>query len=225
MRVLIADGDEYGEIIAEALRRDGHEVRTASTAAGAQRAVAQLAPDLVVLDAELPDGPGCVLARELRAARPGLGIVFVSRLERECDVLAGFAAGADDYVAKPFHPAVLVARVRALARRAGLDCAAAGALRGCGLEFDRERKTAYFDGCDLRCTPIEFAILTEMAALPGQALPHAFINTRVWQYPNLDDGTLLKGHVSAIRRKLREAGAGEALLRTVPGVGYALTAS
>lgn len=100
----------------------------------------------------------------------------------------------------------------------------AGRVRGCGLEFDEERRAAYFNGTDLRCTPIELAILQAMAALPGQALPHAFINQRVWSYPNLPDGTLLKGHISAIRRKLREAGGDDAMLRTVPKVGYALAA-
>ncbi len=225
MRMVIADGDgEYAEIIAEALRRDGHETRMAGTGAAALQAAAQFVPGAAVLEAELPDGPGCAVARELRAQWPAIGIVFVSRLDRECDVLAGFAAGADDYVGKPFHPAVLVARVRALARRAGTGLVPAAPVRGCGLEFDAERRAAYFNGRDLRCTPIELAILQAMAALPGQALPHAFINQRVWSYPNLPDGTLLKGHVSAIRRKLREAGGSDAMLRTVPRVGYALAA-
>ncbi|MSQ36582.1 MAG: winged helix family transcriptional regulator [Dehalococcoidia bacterium] len=79
------------------------------------------------------------------------------------------------------------------------------------------------NGVDLRCTPLEFAILGHMAALPGQPLPHAFLNARVWNYPNLAGNTLLKGHISALRRKLRAAGAG-GMLRTVHGVGYSLSA-
>lgn len=177
-----------------------------------------------MLEAELPDGAGGALARVLRAQWPAVGLVFVSRLDRECDLLAGFAAGADDYIVKPFHPAVLVARVRALARRVDAAGADPDPLHGCGLELDAERKTAYLDGTDLRCTPIEYAILQTMAAVPGQALPHVFINQRVWSYSNLPDGTLLKGHISALRRKLRRVRGSESMLctGTVSRVGYAL---
>ena len=95
---------------------------------------------------------------------------------------------------------------------------------GEGLEFEHERERAYYNGTDLGCSRLEYQILSAMASMDGQVLTHAFLNERVWGYPNLSDSTLLKGHVSSIRRKLRAAGFGTHLIRTVYGVGYALSA-
>ncbi len=95
---------------------------------------------------------------------------------------------------------------------------------GEGLEFDHERERAYYNGTDIGCSRLEYQILSAMASMDGQVLTHAFLNERVWGYPNLSDSTLLKGHVSSIRRKLRAAGFGTHLIRTVYGVGYALSA-
>ncbi len=97
-------------------------------------------------------------------------------------------------------------------------------LTGEGLEFDHGRERAYYNGTDLGCSRLEYQILSAMASMDGQVLTHAFLNERVWGYPNLSDSTLLKGHVSSIRRKLRAAGFGTHLIRTVYGVGYALSA-
>lgn len=97
-------------------------------------------------------------------------------------------------------------------------------LTGEGLEFDHERERSYYNGTDIGCSRLEYQILSAMASMDGQVLTHAFLNERVWGYPNLSDSTLLKGHVSSIRRKLRAAGFGTHLIRTVYGVGYALSA-
>lgn len=97
-------------------------------------------------------------------------------------------------------------------------------LSGEGLEFDHARERAYYNGVDLGCSRLEYQILSAMASMDGQVLTHAFLNERVWGYSNLSDSTLLKGHVSSIRRKLRAAGFGTHLIRTVYGVGYALSA-
>ncbi|MCK9485645.1 MAG: response regulator transcription factor [Dehalococcoidia bacterium] len=97
-------------------------------------------------------------------------------------------------------------------------------LTGEGLEFDHDRERAFYNGADIGCSRLEYQILSAMASMDGQVLTHAFLNERVWGYPNLSDSTLLKGHVSSIRRKLRAAGFGTHLIRTVYGVGYALSA-
>jgi DNA-binding winged helix-turn-helix (wHTH) protein len=114
--------------------------------------------------------------------------------------------------------------VRALTRRTvAADHQAETDPRGLVLEPDRRR--AYFDGNDLHCTAIEFAILRELAGVAGQVLSHRYLNQRIWSYPNLEDGTLLKNHVRNLRRKLADAGAPADAIRSAHGVGYTLADS
>jgi DNA-binding response OmpR family regulator len=153
---------------------------------------------------------------------------MLSSLDRSQDVVAGLSHGADDYIRKPFHPGELIARVRAAARRKALGTAAGAIgprqIQGRGLELDAERQVAYADGSDLGCTELEFQILLELTRAPGQVLTYAYLNERVWHYPNMRDSSLLKGHISSLRRKLREAGGDPSTIRTVQGVGYSLVA-
>jgi DNA-binding response OmpR family regulator len=85
------------------------------------------------------------------------------------------------------------------------------------------RHAAWFEGTDLGCTPIEVDILAQLVQYPGQALSNSFLTEKVWGYKNVNDGTLLKGHISSIRRKLRESGGPEEMIRTIRGVGYSFT--
>jgi len=229
MLVLLTEDDEdYAEIIAQTVRRDSHDVAITHSAAAALRFVSQRQPALAILDVSLPDGSGIDLCRRLRETVPGLPVVFLSSLDRSADVVAGLEAGGDDYVTKPFNPSELLARVRAVARRTvGANGASAPApaqrLRAMGLELDLANQAAYLDGVNLNCTRLEFDILCEMVKFPGQVLSHAFLSERVWGYKNVHDATLLKGHVSAIRTKIRKAGGNEDMIRTVHGVGYSFT--
>ena len=92
-----------------------------------------------------------------------------------------------------------------------------------GIELDLTNHIAWYEGQNLNCTPIEVEILAQLARYPGQALSHGFLTEKVWGYKNVDDAALLKGHVSSIRRKLRDAGGHDELVRTVHGVGYSFT--
>lgn len=229
MLVLLTEDDEdYAEIIAQTVRRDSHDVAITHSAAAALRFVSQRQPSLAILDVALPDGSGIDLCRRLRETVPGLPVVFLSSLDRSADVVAGLEAGGDDYVTKPFNPSELLARVRAVARRTvgangSSGPAPAQRLRAMGLELDLANQAAYLDGVNLNCTRLEFDILCEMVKFPGQVLSHAFLSERVWGYKNVHDATLLKGHVSAIRTKIRKAGGNEDMIRTVHGVGYSFT--
>jgi two-component system OmpR family response regulator len=229
MLVLLTEDDEdYAEIIAQTVRRDSHDVAITGSAAAAIRFASQRQPSLAILDVSLPDGSGLDLCKRLRESIPGLPVVFLSSLDRSSDVVAGLEAGGDDYVTKPFHPSELLARVRAVARRsvpedAGAPSAAPQRLRALGLELDLANQAAYLDGTNLNCTRLEFDILCQMVKFPGQVLSHAFLSERVWGYKNVHDATLLKGHVSAIRTKIRKAGGNEDMIRTVHGVGYSFT--
>ena len=229
MLVLVVEDDQdYADIIAQTLRRDSFDVVATDNCESARRFTRNRQPDAAILDVMLPDGTGHDLCAELRRAVPDLPVVFLSSLDRASDVVAGFDAGGDDYVAKPFHPSELTARLRAVLRRASAARPAADGptrrVMAGGLEIDLPNQAAYYNGINLNCTRLEVEILAELAAYPGQALSHAFLSDRIWGYKNVNDATLLKGHVSSIRRKLREAGAPEEAVRTVHGVGYAFVA-
>ena len=228
MLVLVVEDDQdYGEIIAQTLRRESHEVVLVETTRDAERFAQRKMPELAILDVTLPDGSGLELCSQLRRSAPALPIIFLSSLDRSNDVMAGLNEGADDYVTKPFHPGELLARVRAVTRRSqqseSSTTASAPALQAAGLEVDPAGQAAYYEGISLNATRLEIDILTQLVGYPGQALSHEFLSEQIWGYKNVHDATLLKGHLSAIRRKLREAGGDPDVIRTVHGVGYAYT--
>lgn len=231
MLILVVEDDEdYADIIAQTLKRDSHEVAVSGSCAAATRFVAQKRPDMAVLDVVLPDGSGIDLCRRLREAKGPLPVIFLSSLDRAGDVVAGLNGGGDDYMTKPFHPSELVARVRAVSRRAfatepaaALALPSASRLRLDQLELDLANHAAYLEGVNINCTRLEFEILCEMVKFPGQVLSHAFLSEQVWGYKNVNDATLLKGHVSSLRQKIRNAGGADDLIHTVHGVGYSFS--
>jgi len=225
--LVVEDDNDYAEIIAHTLKRDGHEVVIVDTMKGAIRFAEHKQPGMAILDVMLPDGTGHDVCIALREMIPSLPVLFLSSLDRTEDVIAGLDAGGDDYLAKPFHPGELLARTRALLRRTSSEATIATipveTIAAHGVEVDVTNHVAWFEGTNLLCTPIEVDILAQLVRYPGQALSHAFLTEKVWGYKNVADATLLKGHVSSIRRKLREAGGHEDLVRTVHGVGYSFT--
>lgn len=221
--LLIEDDADYAGIIAETARFEGHHVVVVGTIDGARRFLGREAPDIAIVDVVLPDGSGLDLVPEMRRDFPQLPILMLSSLNGLADVTRGLDAGADDYVAKPFHPSELRARLRALARRAtsAAEAPTADADPTAALAFDSAGGTVCYRGRDLGCTELESKILWEFVRVPDQVLPYAYLNQRVWKYPNLQDATLLKGHISAIRRKLRSAGCPGDPIRTISRIGYA----
>jgi DNA-binding response OmpR family regulator len=120
-------------------------------------------------------------------------------------VVAGFNAGGDDYVTKPFHPSEFLARVRAVSRRSNSNGVpvkqAPQRIQALGLELDVTNQAAYLDGINLNLTRLEFELLCQLVRYPGQVLSHAFLSEEIWGYKNVNDATLLKGHVSSIRQE------------------------
>jgi len=229
MLVLVVEDDEdYAEIIAQTLRRESHDVVVTGTAGAAVRFAGSKSPGLAVLDILLPDGNGHDLLKKLREGQPSLPAIFLSSLDRISDKVAGFESGADDYMTKPFHPSELLARVRAVSRRGQASEPAAARpvparIRALGLELDPANQAAYLDGINLNLTRLEFDVLCQLVRYPGQVLSHAFLSEEIWGYKNVSDATLLKGHVSSIRNKIRAAGGSDELIHTVHGVGYSFT--
>ncbi len=228
MLAYVVERDEdYAEIIAHTVERDGHAVLRADSLRSALMLADRRPPELAVIDMELPDGSGIDVCRRLRQIDAQLPVILVSSDDRCSDVIAGLEAGGDDYVAKPFHPGELLARLRAVLRRSGGERSAvnATARRICsdGVEVDLASQTAFLNGINLHCTPLEVEILGQLVQFAGQALTHGYLTEQIWGYKNVSDATLLKGHVSSIRRKIRDADGDEDIVRTVHGVGYSFT--
>lgn len=228
MLVLVVEDDEdYAEIISQTLKRESYDVVVAGSANAAIRFSANKQPNLAVLDVSLPDGTGLDVCRRLREDQPALPVIFLSSLDRSADIVAGLNAGGDDYVTKPFHPSELLARVRAVVRRSDptvvTETPLPSRIQAMGIELDPANQAAYLDGINLNLTRLEFDVLCQLARYPGQVLSHAFLSEQVWGYKNVNDATLLKGHVSSIRQKIRNAGGNEDTIHTVHGVGYSFT--
>jgi DNA-binding response OmpR family regulator len=232
-RVLVVEDDRViADAIARRLGSAGYAVDTVHDGPSAvELATADgTTHDAVVLDVMLPGLDGLEVCRRIQARRPVPVLMLTARTE-ESDRIVGLAVGADDYLAKPFSPRELVARVAALIRR--VDRAAelaAGAVRepaGAvvsvdGLTLDRASRRVRVDGTEVRLTRTEFDLLACLAARPGSVVARDRMLTEVWQWSGpvpASSTRMLDSHVKALRRKL---GAGR--IRTVHGVGYALEA-
>jgi len=222
--VLIVD-DEPGiiEIASAYLRREGFAVRTARTGRRALDAAATQMPDLIVLDLRLPDIPGEEVCATLRRSS-SVPVLMLTAKSSEEDRLRGLALGADDYLVKPFSPRELVARVRAILRRAagGTHPPADVLVRAVGrLEIDVTGHRARFDGRSLPLTESEFRLLAALARHPGRAYSR-FELLEAMHGADLEGfGRTVDAHVKNLRRKLEEAGPGlSGVVQTVYGVGY-----
>ena len=191
-------------------------------------------PSLVILDISMPRLSGLDLLREIRAAGDSIPVIFLTSRDEELDRVLGLELGADDYLPKPFSLRELAARVRAVLRRA--DSRAAGP-RGhtesgtCGaaaapgpLSLDRDGFRAYWAGVELDLTVTEFRILDCLAERPGAARTRDAIVARAWPDGVYLSDRVVDCHVKRLRRKLREAGAGDEAIETVYGLGYRLRA-
>jgi DNA-binding response OmpR family regulator len=223
---VIEDDEEYSDIIAHTLERDGHSIVRVDTCRAALKLAERRMPDFAIIDVMLPDGSGYDVCRRLRERDARLAVLFLSSLDRASDIMEGLNVGGDDYLTKPFHPGELLARLKAVLRRSGAGkptLPGAERVAAHGLEVDLTNQAVYLGGVDLGCTSLEVDILAQLVRYPGQALSHAYLTEQIWGYKNVDDATLLKGHISSIRKKIREAGGPEDMVRTVHGVGYAFT--
>jgi two-component system KDP operon response regulator KdpE len=201
------------------LRDAGFEVEATATAREALDAAAVRPPDAAIIDLMLPDGDGIEVCRELRAWS-AMPILVLSAIGDEDQKVAALEAGADDYVTKPFGPRELVARLRAVLRRAA-EPADEPVLRANGLELDVAAHTVRRDGEEVRLTPKEFELLHALLRHRGRLLTHRALLTEVWGPGYADDVGVLRTHMSNLRRKIETPG-GERLVHTDAGVGYRL---
>jgi DNA-binding response OmpR family regulator len=221
--LLVEDDDVIREATAEGLRRDGFAVTTVGTGPAGLAAFRRDEPSLAILDVMLPGLDGVALCRELRRESQ-VPIVFLSARTDAIDIVLGLEAGADDYVTKPFEPAVLAARVRAALRRArAREPAPAGAIDSVGeIVIDRGGHVVLRRGEPVPLTPTEYRLLVELADHPGMALDRAALLERVWGYGWAGDSRLVDVHVQRLRAKIEVDPANPQIVLTVRGVGYKL---
>jgi two-component system, OmpR family, response regulator len=217
--MLVEDDDPIRSALEVALRREGYEVAALCDGTSLTTATEGFRPDIAVLDVRLPAGPdGYSMARSLRG-RSSLPILFLTAADAVEDRLAGFEAGADDYLVKPFSMAELVVRVQVLLRRTGRLSSASWQVGD--LVVDDGARTVVRGNAPLELTRTEYDLLAVLARNVGKVLSKTQLLTQVWGFDAYDTN-LVEVHMSALRRKLEVAG--PRLIHTVRGAGYVLRA-
>jgi DNA-binding response OmpR family regulator len=215
---VVEDEGVIAEAVATRLRGEGFEVEVAGDGEAAVELCRRLRPDAVVLDLMLPGLDGLEVCREIQRDRTTPVLMLTAR-DSETDLLVGLGVGADDYMTKPFSMRELVARLRALLRRAERGEGQRDDLptRVGGLEVDSTTREARHNGRALELTPLEFDLLHHLARRPGVVFPREQLLREVWGYRDGSGPRTVDSHVRGLRRKLEED-----LIRTVRGTGYAL---
>lgn len=213
--LVVEDEDAIADPLVAGLRREGYDVSRVATGESALEAAPA---DLVLLDLRLPDIDGLDVCRQLRE-RSRVPIIVVTARGEEADRVVGLELGADDYVVKPYGLRELIARIRAVMRRAA-SLGTSGTLRVDGLEVDERARRAILDDSELELTPKEFDLLAALARDPGAAISRQRLLAEVWQTSWYGSAKTIDVHVAALRRKLGDPG----WIETVRGVGFRLRA-
>ena len=217
--LLVEDEQSLRDLLRAALEREGWEVMGVPDAKAGEAAVDAFQPDVAILDIQLGDGPdGLTLARRIRQ-RSDLPFLFLTDRTGVDDRLAGFESGADDYLAKPFILAELLARLRVVLRRRGR--LGSDVLEFETLVIDEAGRRVTVDGELVELTRIEFELLARLAGQVGRVASKTDLLARVWGFEGYDQN-LVEVHISSLRRKLGDSGK---LIQTVRGVGYVLRAT
>lgn len=222
MKILVVDDDPgLRGLVTLALERAGFAVVAASDGQQALTHAAREAPDLVVLDVGLPELDGFEVCRRLRRSSE-VPILFLTAQDDEVDRIVGLELGADDYVTKPFSPRELVARIRAILKRAQPAKGRAGLSHG-GLELDPDGHACRFAGAEVALTATELALLDRLMQGGGRILTRRQIVDAIWGAGSAVADRTLDSHLRNLRQKLGQAGCRDAV-ETVHGIGLRLGA-
>ena len=220
--VLVADDEpRITKLVALTLHDEGFRVVTAGSGEEALKKAEEVRPDIVLLDIVMPDLDGIEVMRQLREWRP-VPVILLTAKGSTSDKAKGLDLGADDYVAKPFHPDELAARVRAVLRRASGVAPGAGIVAFGDIEIDLERRLLRRGGELVSLSRTEWLLLQHLAAHAGKVVLHTELLTKVWGPEYRDDLQYLRVWISRVRRKLGAAPGEAGPIKTFQGIGYVL---
>ena len=224
-RVLVVDDEENIRfLLSSALHHAGFEVVTANDGRQALAEVKAFRPDAVLLDVMMPDLDGFEVCRRMRAENDRTAVIFLTAHDATEDKVRGLTLGGDDYVTKPFSLEEVVARVRVVIRRMGLDPDANARLAFADLEMDEDAYRVWRAGELVELSPTEFKLLRFFLLNPDRVLSRAQILDHVWEYDFNGDAGIVESYISYLRRKLDQFSA-EPIIQTKRGFGYMLKAA
>ncbi|HLQ60282.1 MAG TPA: response regulator transcription factor [Candidatus Acidoferrales bacterium] len=224
-KVLVVDDEDHIlELARLYLSREGYQVEGVGDGAAALTRFSQLKPDLVVLDIMLPGVDGLSICKEIRK-QSQVPIIMLTARDEVTDKVVGLEVGADDYLTKPFHPQELVARAKALMRRARLEPDQPKLIRAGRLEVDLERHEVRYGEVKLQLRPKEFDLLALLARHPGRVFQRSELLDLVWGYDFPGYTRTVDVHIQQLREKLALGGVVSPAIQTVWGVGYRLELS
>jgi DNA-binding response OmpR family regulator len=212
--LLVEDEDNLASLVAAYLEQEGYRVVAVGTGAEALQAVEQQSVRLVVLDLNLPDMDGLDVCKQIRI-HSSLPIVMLTARDEEADRLAGLGAGADDYIGKPFSPRELVARMKAVLRRAEPHAKEQVLVLG-DVALQRDAREVVVDGEQVELRPKEFQLLAYLMQNRGVVLSRELLLERVWGFDYAGGTRTVDVHVAQLRRKLGRP----ELIQTIRGAGY-----
>ena len=215
------DEPRITKLVSIALQAEGFRVVTTNSGEDALRKAEEIRPDVVLLDIVMPDLDGIEVMQQLRELRP-VPVILLTAKGSTSDKAKGLDLGADDYVAKPFHPDELAARVRAVLRRASGTTPGQGIVAFDDIEIDLERRMVTRGGELVQLSRTEWLLLQHLANNAGKVVLHTELLTKVWGPEYRDDLQYLRVWVSRVRRKLGAAAGEPGRIRTFQGIGYLL---
>lgn len=219
--LVIEDNPRLAELIRRALCEQSYEVDVSQTGRDGELKAAQQKYDAIILDLMLPDHDGVQLCKNLRRQKIATPILMLTALSATEKKIEGLNAGADDYLTKPFEMEELLARARALLRRA--QAAEGTTLRFEDVEMDLTKRTVTRGGQPIRLTAKEFALLEYFLRKPNRVLTRTNLGEHVWDMLFEDESNVIEVYVSRVRRKI-DKGFDKPLIHTVVGTGYMLSA-
>src|SRR5712671_6107562 len=224
-KVLVVDDEVHiVELARLYLTREGYDVEGVGDGAQAMARFGQIKPDLVILDIMLPGIDGLTICKEIRKLSQ-VPIIMLTARDEVTDKVVGLEVGADDYLTKPFHPQELVARAKALLRRARVEPDQPKLIRAGKLEVDLERHEVRYGKAKVQLRPKEFDLLALLARHPGRVFQRSELLDLVWGYDFPGYTRTVDVHVQQVREKLTSGGVSSPTIQTVWGVGYKLELS
>jgi two-component system alkaline phosphatase synthesis response regulator PhoP len=217
-KILIVDDEaDILEIVGYNLRKEGFEVLTAENGKKAIEVAIEEKPSLIILDVMMPEMDGmetCYQMRNIPALKDTL-ITFLSARGEDYSQIAGFDAGADDYITKPVKPRVLISKVKAILRRKGGGETVLEDIEAGGISIDRERYLIKQSGNEINLPKKEFELLSLLMSKPGKVFTRDAIMNQIWGGEVVVGDRTIDVHIRKLREKL-----GEELIKTIKGVGY-----